>query len=130
MNRETGASGPSFLAHPPKEEVMRRIILALSGAALALTVAPADAKVKTYVCTKWRSGVCVSTHRVKGTAPYDVGYVFGRTYAYTPYSDVPRPVVTYYHLDSNGRYVYSNGYVYVVDPTTYAVTRVIDTLSR
>src|SRR5258708_4484110 len=73
MNRETGPSGPSFLAHPSKEEVMRRIILALSGAALALTVAPADAKPKTYVCTKWSNGVCVSTHRVKGTAPYDVG---------------------------------------------------------
>ena len=109
---------------------MKRVILALSGAALALTVAPADAKVKTYVCTKWSNGVCVSTHRVKGTAPYDVGYVFGRTYAYTPYSDVPQPVVTYYKLGANERYVYRDGYVYVVDPTTWAVTRVIDTLSR
>ncbi len=109
---------------------MRRVFLALSGAALALTFAPAGAKDKTYVCTRWHDGVCVTTHRVKGTAPYAVGYAFGRTYAYTPYSDLPPPVVTYYHLDSNGRYVYTNGYVYVVDPTTYAVTRVIDTLSH
>ena len=109
---------------------MRRIILALSGAALALTFAPANAKDKTYVCTKWNNGVCVSTHRVKGTPPYKVGYVFGQTYAYTPYSDVPQPVVTYYKLGTNERYVYSNGYVYVVDPATWAVTRVIDTLSR
>ena len=36
----------------------------------------------------------------------------------------------YYHLDPNDRYVYSNGYIYVVDPTTYAVTRVIDTDRR
>jgi hypothetical protein len=130
MNRETGASGASFLAHPPKEEVMRRMFLALSGAALALTVAPAGAKDKTYVCTKWNDGVCVSTHRVKGTPPYKVGYVFGQTYAYTPIGSVPQPVVTYYKLGPDERYVYSNGYVYVVDPTTWAVTRVIDTLSR
>jgi len=110
---------------------MRKILIALSGAAVALTAAStAQAKPKTYVCTKWDNGVCLSTHRVKGTAPYATGYVFGRTYAYTPYSDLPQPVVTYYHLDANGRYVYSNGYVYVVDPTTYAVTRVIDTLSH
>ena len=109
---------------------MKRMFLALSGAALALTVAPADAKVKTYVCTKWNDGVCVSTHRVKGTAPFNVGYAFGQTYAYTPYSDLPQPVVTYYKLNQDQRYVYSNGYVYVVDPTTWAVTRVIDTLSH
>lgn len=110
---------------------MRKILLALSGVAVALSAVPADAKkVKTYVCTKWRHGVCVSTHRVKGVAPYKVGYVFGQSYAYTPYSDVPQPVVTYYKLGANERYVYSNGYVYVVDPATWAVTRVIDTLSR
>lgn len=108
---------------------MRKIFLALSGAAVALTAVPAaDAKTKTYVCTRWKDGICVTAHRVKGTPnPYAVGYVFGPNYTYTTYSDLPQPVVTYYHLDSNGRYVYSNGYVYVVDPTTYAVTRVIDT---
>ena len=108
---------------------MRRILLALSGAAVAFgTVPTADAK--TYVCTRWKDGVCLTAHRVKGSdqAPYKVGYVFGPNYTYTTYSDIPQPVVTYYHLDSNGRYVYTNGYVYVVDPTTYAITRVIDTL--
>ena len=110
---------------------MRKILLALSGAAVALAVTPAaDAKTKTYVCTKWKDGLCVSTHRVKGTAPYKVGYVFGPNYSYTTYSTLPQPVVSYYHLDSNGRYVYSDGYVYVVDPTTYAVNRVIDIFSR
>ena len=108
---------------------MRKILIALTGAAVAVTAASAaDAKVKTYVCTKWRDGLCVSTHRVKGSpAAYKVGYVFGPNYTYTTYADIPTQVTGYYHLDSNGRYVYTNGYVYVVDPTTYAVTRVIDT---
>jgi hypothetical protein len=52
---------------------MRSVLLALSGAALVLSAAPATAK--TYVCTKWDNGVCVSMHRVKGTPPRAVGYV-------------------------------------------------------
>jgi len=95
---------------------MRKILFALSGAAIAMAAIPA--------------GVCVSTHRVKGTPPYKIGYVFGPNYSYTTYGTLPGPVTSYYHLDSNGRYVYSNGYVYVVDPTTYAVTRVIDPFSQ
>jgi hypothetical protein len=69
-------------------------------------------------------------HRVKGTPPYKVGYVFGPNYSYTTMSDIPQPVVTYYKLGSNDRYVFNDGYVYVVDPTTYAVTRVIDTYAH
>jgi hypothetical protein len=113
-----------------KEVVMRKLIFALSGAAMALAFTPAAAAPHTYVCTKWHDGICVSTHRVKGDPPYKVGYVFGPNYTYTTYSDIPQPVVTYYHLDSNGRYVYSNGYVYVVDPTTFAVTKVLDVIQR
>jgi len=112
---------------------MRKILLALSGAAIALTATPAalQAKDKNYVCTKWSDGLCVSTKRVKGMPPpYAVGYAFGPDYTYTTYSTLPEPLVTYYKLDPNGRYVYSNGYVYVVDPATYAVTRVIDIFSR
>jgi hypothetical protein len=117
--------------NPYKEAFMRKILLALSGAAVALAVTPAAyAKPKVYTCTRWDNGVCVSTHRVRGTAPYKVGYVFGPNYSYTAYADIPQPVTTYYHLDANGRYVYSDGYVYVVDPTTYAVTRVLDVISR
>jgi hypothetical protein len=109
---------------------MRRLLFALTGAAIAMTTAPASLQAKTYVCTKWHDGICLSTHRVKGVAPYKMGYVFGPTYDYTTFSTLPAPVVSYYHLDPDGRYVYSNGYVYVVDPTTYAVTRVLDTLSH
>ena len=108
---------------------MRKILLALSGAAVALTAAPATSK--TFTCTKWKDGVCVSVHRVKGTPPARaVGYVFGPDYSYTAVSDIPEPVVTYYKLEPNARYVYSDGYVYVVDPSTYAVTRVLDLMSR
>ncbi len=108
---------------------MRKVILILSGAALALSAAPSNAK--TFVCTKWSDGVCVSMHRVKGTPPpYAVGYVFGPSYSYTAVTDIPQPVVTYYHLDTNERYVYTNGYLYVVDPTTGGVTKGIDTYSH
>jgi hypothetical protein len=110
---------------------MRKLLLALSGLAVAAAVAPAaPADAKTYVCTKWRDGICVSTHRVKGTNPYAVGYVFGPNYSYSTFSTLPAPLVSYYHLEPNGRYVYNNGYVYVVDPSTYAITRVIDMFNR
>ena len=41
---------------------------------------------------------------------------------------LPHDYAVRYSLDPSGRYVYSNGYIYVVDPATYAVTRVIDVL--
>jgi hypothetical protein len=103
---------------------MRKTIFALTGAALALTTAPAAAQptvAKGVTCTKYVNGNCVQTHKVK----YKVGYVFGPSYTYTPISDIPQTVVTQYSLGDKYRYVYGDGYVYVVDPTTYAVTRVI-----
>jgi hypothetical protein len=109
---------------------MRKVVFAISTAAVALVVTAGPAPAKTYVCTKWDSGVCVSTHRVKGTPPYAVGYVFGPNYSYTTVSDIPQPVATYYKLGSDKRYVYADGYLYEVDPTTYAVTQVIDTYSH
>ena len=103
-----------------------KILIAVGAvAALGLTAAPASAK--TYVCTKWSDGICVSTHRVKGEPPRAVGYVYGPDYSYTALTDIPQPVVTYYKLGDTGRYVNSDGYLYEVDPTTYAVTKVIDT---
>lgn len=104
---------------------MRKILLALSCAAITLPTAPISAK--TYVCTKWKDGICLSAHRVKGHAPYAVGYVFGPNYTFTAMSDIPQAVVTYNHLSTDSRYVYTDGYLYVVDPTTGAVTKVIDT---
>jgi hypothetical protein len=107
---------------------MTKILLTMSGLALALSATAAPAK--TFVCTKWDNGVCVSMHRVKGTPPYAVGYVFGPNYSYTTTTDIPQPVTTYYKLGSDKRYVYNDGYLYEVDPTTYAVTQVIDTYAH
>lgn len=104
---------------------MRYAVLGLSALAVAISATPAAAK--TYVCTKWDNGMCVSTHRVKGTPPQAVGYVFGPNYSYTTLDTIPQPVVTYYKLGSDKRYVYQDGYLYEVDPSTYAVTQVIDT---
>jgi hypothetical protein len=111
---------------------MRKLLLALSATAVMVAAAPSIAKdPKTYVCTKWDNGICLSMHRVKGTPPpRAVGYVFGPNYTYTAVTDLPQPVVTYYHLGTDARYVYDNGYIYVVDPTTGAVTRVIDTYAH
>lgn len=113
---------------------MKKILLVLAGTGVAMaavpTVATADQPLP-QVCLKWKDGVCVSTHRVKGTPPpFSSGYVFGPTYGYTTLSTLPPEAVTYYKLGDSNRYVYTNGYIYVVDPATYAVTRVIDTLSH
>jgi hypothetical protein len=106
------------------ENVMRKILFALSGVAVALATTPTAAQVTGEVCTKYKNGACVSTHKVRGS-PYQVGYVFGPTYSYTALSDLPQPVVVQNHLSPDSRYVYSNGYLYVVDPSSYAVTQVI-----
>src|SRR5437660_504333 len=101
---------------------LRKLLFALSGLAVTLSAAPAVAKdVKGVVCTKYVNGVCTDTHKVR----YKVGYVFGPTYSYTAISDIPPAVVTQYSLSPDSRYVYADGYIYVVDPSTYAVTRVI-----
>ena len=80
-----------------------------------------------FVCTDWNNGICVSAHHTAGVAPYNVGYVFGPNYTYVATTDLPQPVVTYYNLGNDYRYVYTNGYLYEVDPTTYAVIKVVDT---
>lgn len=56
---------------------------------------------------------------------YNVGYTFGPNYSYTEYSALPSPFVTRYHLRDNFRYVNRDGNVYVVNPNTYRVVRVI-----
>ena len=39
---------------------------------------------------------------------------------------LPRTYVTRYRLEPRYRYVYRDGYIYVVDPTTYAITRILN----
>jgi hypothetical protein len=104
--------------------------LALAGAAVALTTVPADARRHSdAACAKHEHGRCVAwrdmTDRQARRAAYRVGYTFGPSYGYTEFSALPQPIVTRYHLRDNGRYVYRDGYVYVVNPHTYRVVRVI-----
>jgi hypothetical protein len=115
---------------------MMKTFLALGAAAVALTAAPAAAE-KHYsnlsTCTKWSNGECVKWQTLtRGAANrlYKTGYVFGPTYTYTEFSAVPQPFVTTYKLSPDSRYVYSDGYLYVVDPNTYAVTHVYMTPPR
>ena len=111
---------------------MKKLLLALAGTAVALTAAPAGAHhpARTLLCN--RHGHCVRVHRVRRHAVrlrrYRVGYVFGPNYTYVPVTAVPQPLVTRYSLSPDYRYVVSGPYVYVVDPTTYAVTRVLSAI--
>lgn len=116
---------------------MKKALLALTGAAVALTglsaAAPAEARtVRTKVCTQWRHHVCVRSRTVvrhTNNRGYRVGYRFGPSYGYTSYSAIPRTYVQRYNLSPRYRYVYNpGGPVYVVDPTTYAITRVLNSL--
>ena len=86
---------------------MKFLTLALVGAAVAVTAAPADAR------------------HPSREAAYRVGYAFGPRYGYTEFTALPPPMVTRYHLRNNFRYVHRDGFVYVVNPRTYRVVRVL-----
>ena len=109
---------------------MMKLVLAAGAAAVGLTAAPAVAKPHNnhVQCTKWRHGTCVQTQRVSHRQAYRVGYRFGPRYGYTSYSALPRTYVTRYRLSPRYRYVYRDNYIYQVDPTTYAITRILNAL--
>jgi hypothetical protein len=103
---------------------MTKLLLILGGAAAALTAMPAQAGQHVtgpMTCAHWRHGTCVA-YRPR----YNVGYAFGPSYNYVDVGALPGPVVTRYHLGTRYRYVNDNGYVYVVNPRTYRVVRVIN----
>ena len=129
------------LAAPETMENKMKTLLAFTAVAVALSAVPADARymhrTKAMVCSKYRHGRCIAAHgmavrpaMVRHGARYRAGYVFGPSYGYTSYGALPQPYVTRYHLSPNNRYVYNNGYIYVVDPTTYAVERVISAITH
>ena len=115
---------------------MTKTLLALGAAAVALTAVPANAKHYSNVtkCTKYHQGQCVRwarlTRHQARQALYPVGHRFGPTYGYVPVTQLPQPLVTQYSLSPDYRYVYRDHYIYVVDPKTYAITRVIDALTH
>ena len=47
---------------------------------------------------------------------------------YTDYANIPQQYRTQYNLDPNSRYIYRNDQIYVVDPRTSLVQRVIGSL--
>jgi hypothetical protein len=110
---------------------MTKTLLALGAAAVALTAAPAEARHYTNItkCMKYRHGRCIQwrrlTRREARRAGYRVGYNFGPNYSYADIAALPQPIVTRYHLGPTFRYVNQDGYVYVVNPNTYRVVRVI-----
>jgi hypothetical protein len=109
---------------------MSKAFLALGAAAVALTALPATARQysNTIACSGWRNGQCVAWNRLTKdqASKIAVGTVFGPNYSYyVPFNTIPQTVVTQYHLTPESRYVTADGYVYVVDPHTYAVTQVI-----
>jgi len=100
---------------------MIRTILALGVAAVAFTAAPADARrTGPVTCARWHHGHCLAWR-----SRYNVGYAFGPSYGYTAFGALPGTIVTRYRLAPRFRYVQQNGYVYVVNPRTYRVVRVI-----
>ncbi|MEQ7872410.1 hypothetical protein ABDK56_00170 [Sphingomonas sp. ASV193] len=109
---------------------MIKSILAVTTAAIAFTAIPAEARTYSNVvaCSGWRDGQCTSWNRLtnKQAREVSVGTVFGPNYTYySAYDTLPQAVVTQYGLTDQSRYVTANGYIYVVDPTSYAVTKVI-----
>ena len=107
---------------------MVKVMLALGVAGVALTAIPAEARHYSNVveCTKWRHGMCVQSKRLTRHQAYRMGYRFGPSYSYTAYSALPRTYVRRYDLTPHYRYVYQNGYIYVVAPTTSAITRILN----
>jgi hypothetical protein len=100
-----------------------KALLALGAAAVGLTAMPAQAGqhiTGPVTCAHRHHGICTAVR-----PRYNVGYVFGPSYAYTSYGALPAPFVTRYRLHDNFRYVDQNGFIYVVDPNTYRVVRVI-----
>jgi hypothetical protein len=107
---------------------MTKALLAIGAAAVALSAMPADAQSRHHGrhCTKWRHGHCVSYRNFpRHSDRFRVGYRFGPRYAYTPFGSIPRTYVSRYSLRPRYRYVYRDDVIYVVDPRTYAVVRVI-----
>jgi hypothetical protein len=101
--------------------MLTKTLIALGGAAVALTAAPSEAhRTGPVTCAHWRHGHCLAWR-----SRYNVGYVFGPSYTYADIGALPGPIVTRYHLGPHFRYVHENGFVYVVNPHTYRVVRVI-----
>ena len=123
---------------------MLKLVLAIGAAATALSAGPAFAKPHYdngnrhhgRSCAEWHHGHCARWdnhgYRVSSArhAAWRSGYRFGPRYSYTAYDALPRTYVQRYDLNPDYRYVYRDNYIYVVNPRTYAVERIIDALTH
>jgi hypothetical protein len=123
--------GPRF-----SEEKMMKTLLALAATSVVVMAVPAQARTYSDIvqCVKVVDGRCNKWDRLTdeqaAKAQWKMGYVFGPSYSYTALDTIPHDYVTEYSLDPGARYVYQNGYIYVVDPKSYAVTKIIYTAPR
>lgn len=131
-----------------------KLLLGIATAAIAVTgiaAVPANAHVprQHISCARWHHGRCVVVNRGWTRAQmmhmrhherraerrqarlFAMGQRVPVNYGYwTPYSQIPQTYVTQYDLNPDYRYINRGGYIYVVDPKTYAVQRVIEALIR
>jgi hypothetical protein len=105
-----------------------KMFLSLAGvAALALGTVPAAAQ---HYSSHNRSNHDRGHNaRQSHHARWSAGHRFGSRYSYTAFNSLPRTYVTRYRLSPRYRYVYTDGYIYQVDPRTYAITRIINALT-
>ncbi len=99
-------------------------------AAMALSSVPAAAQHQDHH-KNWNNNDRADHNRASHDARWSNsnGYRFGPRYSYTSYNALPPAYVSRCHLSRHYRYVYNDGYIYQVDPTTYAVTQVIAALT-
>ncbi|HEX6785484.1 MAG TPA: hypothetical protein VF098_12645 [Sphingomicrobium sp.] len=113
-----------------------KTLLALAATSVVVMAVPAQARTYSDIvqCVKVVDGRCNKWDRLTdeqaAKAQWKMGYVFGPSYSYTALDTIPHDYVTEYSLDPGARYVYQNGYIYVVDPKSYAVTKIIYTAPR
>jgi hypothetical protein len=80
-----------------------------------------------------RAGPCEEDARLHAAGP-DVPRIPRRTAVptnyryYTPYGDIPGVLTDRYDLTNDYRYIYRDNVIYVVDPRTSLVTRVLDAI--
>jgi hypothetical protein len=106
-------------------------ILVAAAFAVALTAAPAAAKEdpSQLGCTHMQNGQCTAWNELTPAQARRVRMhdVFGPNYPYyIKLTDIPDDMVRQYDLEPRSLYIgTSNGYLFVVDPNGYWVTRVI-----
>jgi hypothetical protein len=127
---------PSPSGSRRSEENAMKTLFAIAAASVVLTAVPAQARTYSDIvqCVKVVDGRCNKWDRLTdeqaAKARWKMGYVFGPTYCYTTLDAIPHDYVTEFSLDPNARYVYQDGYIYVVDPKSYAVDKIIYTAPR